>query len=221
MKATLPYLEEKFDEYNAGIFGGALPRVPLRLGRGTRTLGRCSFRSRRIPGIPAGLYDFRISVSGVFEFRSEAMLQDTLIHEMIHLEILSGGRRDSSAHGPLFRARMEEINGAFGRHITVSQRLTESEKDAVLAARPRRRHLIALVELADGRTGVRSLPLSGNGAARFLSSAMHSGFAKRCRLYLTDDPYFARFPRSSAPRVCIVDPAGIAARLAHAQALPF
>lgn len=121
MIPSLPFLEKRFETFNDAYFGGALPPVPLKLGRAVRSLGSCTYKKRRkwFGGIEYS--DFRIRISTAFDL-PEPEWEDVLLHEMIHYEILVNQRRDTSAHGRLFRARMREINERFGRHIVISHR---------------------------------------------------------------------------------------------------
>ena len=126
----------------------------------------------------------------------EAEVEDTILHEMIHLDIMSSQQRDTSAHGRLFRAKMDDLNRRFGRHITISHRLTDTEREQ---DRERRRHLVCVSRLKSGRWGV---TLAAHTRLYDLWAQMdrvpeivsHSWF-------LSTDPFFNRFPRSRTPKV--------------------
>ena len=124
MIATKPFLEERFATFNTLCFDGSLPPVPLRLGRAVRSLGSCTYRKKRHLFGRTEYYGFSIRISARFDL-PERVLEDVLLHEMIHYEILVNQRQDTSAHGRLFRARMKEINERYGRRITVSYRAGE------------------------------------------------------------------------------------------------
>ena len=49
MKATVPYIEQKFEEFNRQMFGGKLPKIPVELSDAKTFLGQCVFRTRRKP----------------------------------------------------------------------------------------------------------------------------------------------------------------------------
>ena len=121
MIATQAFLDSRFETFNTLCFGGALPPVPLKLGRAVRTLGACTYRKKRHLFGRMEYYGFTLRISTRYDL-PEAELEDILLHEMIHYEILVNQRRDTSAHGRLFRARMKEINEGFGRHIRISSR---------------------------------------------------------------------------------------------------
>ena len=123
MIVTTDFLEKRFETFNDAYFGGALPPVPLKLSRAVRSLGACTYKKRRKLLGGYKYYDFRIRVSTKYDL-PESELEDVLLHEMIHYEILVNQWRDTSAHGRLFRARMKEFNERYGRHIVVSYRRT-------------------------------------------------------------------------------------------------
>lgn len=196
MIATKPFLEERFATFNALCFDGALPPVPLRLGRAVRSLGSCTYKKRKHLFGRTEYYGFAIRVSTRFDL-PENELEDILLHEMIHYEILVNQRQDTSAHGRLFRARMKEINERFGRHITVSHRQTALQSCIVTDAKPVWR-AVALVQLKDGRTGIKVLPHTDRCLKAYRRGLMRSGEVANVEFYLTSDPWFSRFPKSSA-----------------------
>ena len=102
MIATIDYLERKFDEFNHTIFEGRLKTLPLRLSSARTFLGQLRYRrKRRFWG--GWKYDnFQLVISTAKEM-NEQLLEDTIIHEMIHYYILSNQLQDTSAHGKLFR----------------------------------------------------------------------------------------------------------------------
>ena len=122
MRPSLSFLQEKFDYFNGLCFGGCLPRVRLRVSHARCYMGQLRYKRRRSLLLRTRITDLVISVSDFLDL-SEAEVEDTLLHEMIHLHILLSGRRDRSAHGPLFRAKMRDFNEQFGRHVTVSYRI--------------------------------------------------------------------------------------------------
>ena len=49
MKATVPYIEKKFEEFNRQMFRGKLPKIPVELSDAKTFLGQCVFKKRRKP----------------------------------------------------------------------------------------------------------------------------------------------------------------------------
>lgn len=148
MRANIEFLSRKYREFNDLCFGGTLPEVPLRISRSRRTLGCLKYRrSRRLFGKDR-LTDFSIWISNCLDL-SQDVIEDTLIHEMIHLYIHSNGLRDTSAHGELFRKWMRRINTLHGRHITISRRSSAEENATDMV---RRGHYICVTRLRTGET---------------------------------------------------------------------
>ena len=202
MKPSVPYIEAKFDEFNTMIFGGALPRIPVSLGKAASYVGLCTFKSRRRPFRPVEYYDFRLRFSSRFDL-PEPELEDTIIHEMIHYHIRLRGIKDTSAHGKVFRQMMEDINTRYGRHITVSHRTTKEQREALVDRRPRLR-VVAIVSFTDGRQGLKQLPPAAPRVAAWHRALTLSGKVSGIEYYLVTDPWFNRYPTSSAFNVLFV-----------------
>lgn len=213
MIPTLDYVKRKFDEYNALCFEGSLKTPPIRMTTARSYLGQVSYKRRRTLTGRLSYSDFVLRFSARID-RPEAVVEDTILHEMIHYWILSTGRRDTSAHGPLFRAKMAEINARHGRHITISHRPSEDEKDGDTERRP---HLVCLISLRDGRRGFFV-------AARTRLFALWDEVAAlpqvaEWRWVVTRDPFFNRFPRCLRPKLYRLTDSERAAHLADARPL--
>lgn len=200
MIATLDYINRKFAEYNALIFGNRLPSIPMRIGHAKSTLGGVSYKKRRKPDGTYEYYNFRLTISSQFNL-SEQEQEDTLIHEMIHLYILSNQIHDTSPHGAIFRKLMNQINHKYGRNIKVMHHTSPGERanDQKI-----KEHYVCISEFCDGRTGITvaaktrvfliwgQLPLYYN--------------LKSYKWYWTTDPFFNRYPHSIKPRIYAIDP---------------
>ena len=197
MIATLPFLNKRFETFNHAYFAGALPPVPIKLSRAVRSLGSCTYKKRRKLFGTLVFSDFCIHVSTKFDL-PEDELEDILLHEMIHYEILVNQRKDSSAHGRLFRARMREFNEKYGRHISVSHRHALIPVTTQKETKPQ---VVARVQMKDGRTGVKRLPADLRRVKAYRRGLLLSGEIDAVDFFRTDDPYFLRFPKSSALNV--------------------
>ena len=125
MRATIPYIQEKFDTYNALCFEGKLPAVPLKLSRARTFLGRLEYKRKyNFWGRVTKCTDFLMRVSTYYDL-PEDQLDDIIIHEMIHYYIAYFCIKDRSAHGPVFRSMMKDINKKYGRHITISTKVEQ------------------------------------------------------------------------------------------------
>ena len=97
-------LSALFTRFNRDRFGGRLPRIPLRVSRRmTRSLGTISYHGR---GPSRGVREIALSAD-LLRSGNEAVLKDTLLHEMAHAEAwLRHGHR---GHGPVWRAVAERV----------------------------------------------------------------------------------------------------------------
>lgn len=202
VKPTVPYIRSKFDEFNALIFGGKLPQIPVALSNAVSYVGLCTFKTRRRAFRAPEYYDLKLRISTRFDL-PEAEVEDTIIHEMIHCYIRLNGIRDTSAHGKVFLQMMNNINARWGRHVTVSHHTTKEQREAALDKRVRP-HLIAVVSFKDGRQGLKLLTQDSRKVAAYHRALMRSGRVSGIEYYVESDPWFNRFPTSSAFNVFFV-----------------
>lgn len=135
MTPTIPYIQSRFDDFNARFFGGQLPPVPIRLSHAKGFLGKLTF-TRRKHGL-FGKYrneDFVLRINVRIDL-PESLIEDTILHEMIHYYIAVNQWNDTSVHGQLFRHEMARINAEGNRHITISYRLTKEQLAALYPER--------------------------------------------------------------------------------------
>lgn len=213
MRPTVEFLEERFARFNQLCFGGELPQVRLRVSSARTYLGQLRYqRKRRLFGATR-ITDLEIAVSQRYDM-PQCEVEDTLLHEMIHLYILVKNLRDESTHGPVFRKLMTAINQRFGRNITVSHRRTEDEMNQDTQ---RRNHYVCVSHLRDGRVGITLATPSSifqlwRGIAAF--DAVRSS-----QWYVSADPWFNRFRRSRTVKIYAVDVAALNQHLQTARQL--
>lgn len=121
MRAELQFLYEKFNEFNANIFNNRLPAINIRIDHAGRRLGCLMTRNRNLTYRQAP-QNYTIQISDRFDL-PQPMLEDILIHEMIHFELAVEEVTDTSSHGRLFKQRMAEINRTHDRHVSVRSTL--------------------------------------------------------------------------------------------------
>lgn len=121
MIPTNSLLVTLFRRYNQLYFGGRLPSVMI--GTNMRWHQRGITKWSTINGRNC---KFCIEISAR-EDLSEEELHDTLVHEMIHLDIASQQLHDTSPHGRLFTERMNDLNARFGLHIQVKFDRTDEQ----------------------------------------------------------------------------------------------
>ncbi len=203
MKATIPYIEQKFEEFNRKMFGGRLPKIPVELSDAKTFLGQCVYKKRRKLFGKAELYDFRLRINIRIDL-PERDVEDTIIHEMIHYYIGYNRLEDTSAHGPLFLAIMNEINRKFGRNLTVSHKSTKEQREQLQDKRSRH-HVIAVVTFHDGRTGIKVLPRVLRSILHYYNNVLVNGEVLSIQLYMSNNVFFNRYPNSSALKVYFLD----------------
>lgn len=219
---TIPYIQQKFDDFNRQYFGNLLPPIPIKLSNAKTFLGKVCYRKERgllnfwgrgrlARGCPASnekwgtscgkenhwhYSDFVLRINTRIDLPEE-VVEDTILHEMIHYYIVVNQLQDTSAHGRLFRAEMARLN-ALGRHIRISHRLTPEQ--AKQAQGKRKTRVVCVAYFKDGRVGVKVVPKQVAHVLRFHRAAfVHFPIDHLC-WYLSDSPFFAQYPSSSALR---------------------
>ena len=199
MKATVPFLEERFNYFNQLVFECRLPAVPIRLSKASRYMGLCVYRKSRRLGAGTVCTDLSIRINGIVDMEVQE-LEDVLLHEMIHCYMAYMGWEDSSSHGVLFREWMNRINTTYGRHISISHRCSEQQREQLGNARAGMR-IVALVTFCDGRCGIQVLPRVLSSILDYFKVVRAAEGVSGVELYATTNPYFGRYPRSAAYKV--------------------
>lgn len=205
MKATIPYVEKKFEEFNQLMFDGQLPKLPIELSDAKTFLGVCAYKRKRTLFGKIVCYDFKLRINTRIDLE-EQEIEDIIIHEMIHYYIGYNKIVDTSAHGRVFRQIMNTINEKFGRHIKISHKLTREEKQQLYDTK-RRWRVVAYVTFNDGRTGIKVLPRIAHRIVNYCDVVGQDSKVQSIELYMTNNPFFNRYPNSSALRVYYIDKA--------------
>lgn len=203
MKASVEFLQERFGHFNNLIFSGELPPVPIRLSNARSYVGQCRCKRKRTLFGKVQCYDFSIRINGKMDF-TESELEDVLIHEMIHYHIFFRGLKDSSAHGKVFRGIMNRVNSTFSRHVSISHKLSPEQREQQKDKRIRP-HVIAIISLKDGRNALKLLPRNAQSICRYNRELKSSGIVDSIAYYIGTDPWFNRFPTSSALNFIYID----------------
>lgn len=185
------------------MFAGRLPKLPIELSDAKTFLGVCVYKKRKLDNGKEEKYDFRLRINTRIDL-PEQEVEDTIIHEMIHYFIGVNQMEDSSSHGPLFLHMMNTLNEKFGRHITVSHKGTDEQNEQAIDTRPRW-HVIATVRFKDGRFGIKVLPRVLPRILNYYNKVLENKDIKCIELYMSNNPYFNRFPNSSALNIAYVD----------------
>lgn len=213
MIATIEYVEKKFHEFNELIFKGSLQPITIRLSNARTFLGQLRFTRKRNFFGSWQYSDFVLVVSKRKDM-GESLLEDTIIHEMIHYYILSNKIQDSSAHGKVFRRLQNDINTRFGRNICISHRC---DKDENLIEAVPRAHYVCISRFSDGKTGV-TVAAKSRLFELWDRIPAFPGVVE-CKWYLSMDPFFNPFPRSLKVKIYCVSNEKLEPVLAKARVL--
>lgn len=202
MTATVPFIADCFRRFNERYFESSLPEIPIRLSNAKGFLGKLTYTRQRSFWRTENYENFVLRINTRIDL-TQAELEDTIIHEMIHYYIAYHRLGDTSTHGTRFRAMMTAINRRDGRHITVTHRLTDEQQQQ--AAGRQRGRMVAVVEFTDGRIGVKVVPHRVSYMQAFQSGCRRHFSVASLRWYYSHDFFFARFPSSGALRVYLID----------------
>ena len=214
-KVTIPYVEQKFEEFNQLMFAGELPKLPIELSDAKTFLGMCVYKRRRTLWGRTEYYGFKLRINTRIDL-PEAEVEDIIIHEMIHYYIGYNKIVDTSAHGQVFRQMMNTINERYGRHIRISHKPNKEQKEQLYGTKQRWR-VVAYVTFKDGQTGVKVLPKIKDKIANYYCVVSRESRVESVKLYMTNNPYFNRYPNSSALRVHYIDKAEAEKQLEGAE----
>jgi predicted SprT family Zn-dependent metalloprotease len=196
MKPTIKYVQDKFREYNQLFFKGTLQEIPIELSDAKGFIGVCRYKKRELEDGTVELYDFRLRINARIDLPEEE-IQDTIIHEMIHYFIGVNRLEDSSSHGPMFQHLMNTINQQYCRHITISHKGTKEEAEQAIDKRAKW-HVIAVVTFFGGRRGIKVLPRIIQRILDYRKGMLSAQGVDHLEFYMSNDPFFNRFPNSAA-----------------------
>lgn len=217
MIPTVQFIQEKFAEFNLKMFGGRLPDVAVSLCHVTSFVGQYKSLSRVHADGRRENYSHQLRFSTAFDLE-ERVLEDTVIHEMIHYFISYNGLQDRTAHGPLFKAIMHSINENYGRSINISHRASNLELEKARTS-SKKWHVIAILHFTTGEKGVKVLPRVIPRIMEYHRTLSNASNIRRIDLYLHNSPFFNRYPTSTGRRCHAISEAEISEHLAGAYRL--
>lgn len=211
MVFTIPFIEKKFKEFNELIFHGKLPIVPIKLNKTTRSLGQCCFYSNfRENKEPIG---YSLKFSENFDL-AENVLEDIIIHEMIHLYLGVNNLQDTYHHGANFKKLMIEINARYHRNVTIVY--TGRSKD--ISDIPNVKwYVLAVVNYQNGKTGIHILPRMAQSIINYYTTTLANNSVKSIELYKVKDPFFKRYSNSLSQNCHFIDPQVLKPHLKDAE----
>lgn len=195
MRVDADCLKVWFSEFNAMYFGGCLPVPAISTGMSKTRLGSMSWRSGR--RIFRRVTDYSIRISNYYD-ADEMTFKSVLLHEMIHLYIVSAGLRDTSAHGLIFREQMRRIN-SYGWKVSVTAKM-----QGVAVSRPaRRRARVVLAAVTSGGKCIFSV-VSPRYVVRIDRVMRDSRDVSSYSWHISTDDYFAAYPVVRTPKGRVV-----------------
>lgn len=203
MRATVEYVERKFEEYNQLMFGGHLPMIPIKLSDAKTFLGLCVSKVRKLKDGCKQHYDFEMRINTRIDL-PETVVEDTIIHEMIHYFIGYNGLYDTSAHGAIFKSIMNSINSNFRRNISITHKTTTEQRTQAAGTKPVW-HIIAVVHMHNGTTGLKVLPRYETKILDYYNIVSRAKEVESIELYLHNNPFFNQYPTSSAYKIHPID----------------
>ena len=201
------------------MFAGQLPKLPIELSDAKTFLGVCAFKTRKGKDGKEICYDFKLRINTRIDL-PETEIEDTIIHEMIHYFIGYNQLEDASAHGPMFLHMMNSINAKYGRHLSVSYKVTKEQREQAIDAKQHWR-VVAVVKFKDGRYGIKVLPRIQQRIVNYYTKVSSSKDVERVELYMSNNVYFNRFPNSSVLNAHYVDIEEINKNIKGAEPLVF
>lgn len=206
-----------FAEFNALIFEGKLPQIPIYMSNAKGFLGKFVYRRKRSWLGGEKYCDMHLRINTRYDM-SERELEDTIIHEMIHYYIAYNNIKDSSAHGKVFRQMMADINQRFGREITISHR--KNDEPLVDTAQNKRKwHVVAVVDFADGRRGIKVLPKVEQSIEWYKQNVERAPEVEAVKFVWSLNVMFNKYPVSKSLIVHIVDRQALEEALKESVAL--
>ena len=113
---------------------------------------------------------------------------------------------------------MQRINEQHGRHLTVSHKGTKEQREQAFDTKPHW-HVVAVVLLKNGKTGVKVLPRVAPRIVNYYNQVGSHSSVEEIKLFLSKDIFFNRFPNSSALNVIFVDHDEVMKHLLDAERL--
>jgi len=198
MKATIPYAEKKFSEFNELYFEALLPPIPIQLTKARTFLGKVTYKGvRDFFGNIVKNKDFLMKISCSFDL-PENELEDVIIHEMIHYYIAWRNIRDTGVHGQVFRQMMTQINRNYGRNVSCRYN-GDTKPELSSSSRAAVGRIVCVSCFTDGRYG---LTVCATTKAYELKRSLPRYFPLRAMSWFySEDAFFHKFPRSKTPKI--------------------
>ena len=198
MIPTVDYIKQRYDQFNELLFENRLPDVSIELSNASSFLGKACYKPvEDAYGVRVGNKDFVLRISTKHDHPQD-FVDDVIIHEMIHIYIAYHNIYDTSVHGPVFRSIMRQINEQHNRHIELSHHGDDDKE-----TKTGKQYLICITDLNGHEHGITVCnPSRAYHIMRFLPRRYRF---KSMKWYLSDDPFFNRYPKSITAKIYKID----------------
>ncbi len=197
MICSLKYLREKYEEFNKLCFGGRLPVPVMRIGNAGKALGSVRYEPFRTPAGRICCRNIKLTISARYDLPQQE-LDDTILHEMIHLYLIYNNVEDDATHGHAFRRIMNDLNRRFSRHITVSAKGELRQSDNAAS-----QNVILITEMKNGLFGISRPAMTRIFHINREISEWKE--VKKMTWYNSSNPFFNKFPRCLKAKIYRID----------------
>lgn len=197
MRANITFIRDRFEYFNRIYFEGKLPNVGLRISSSVRTLGTLRHPRNHTSSIKPS--DLTLSISSRLDL-DRTIIEDTILHEMIHLYIFWFKINDTSSHGVQFKRIMSAINRKYHRNITIIHKGSEEEHYTDRIRKPR------IVIITGTKSGEKFVTVCTPSYALKIYRAFdsHSNIQVE-KVIASYDPIFAHYPASRTPKIYLIE----------------
>lgn len=200
MRANLNFVRTRFDYFNRLCFNNTLPEINIVLSDSIRMLGVFVVKRNADRGIFNRITVTKeIRISRRFDV-DESIIEDTLLHEMIHYYIWFKKLRDSSPHGEIFKSEMNRINCRYGRNIKIRHHDADALNDTDTRIM---KHYILVTAWKDGK--ILLTQVASTRLFEIYKDFIQSDKVNKVELYLSFNPWFNRFPTCRSAKAYRID----------------
>lgn len=186
MELSIFWIKENFAKFNKKIFNDKLETPHFKIFKSSKVNGRCSWKRN----ILSGECDFEISISNYYD-RTQKEFENTLIHEMIHLEFVQKGEFREH-HGRKWQKRAYEIGQEFGYDIKRCNQATSFERMANDQVQMTTANYVVRYKSKDGRTLMARI--SPKYLPRFVNYL--NSYAENVEWFITTNKIFSNYRKS-------------------------
>lgn len=185
MEISIFWIRENFSNFNKKIFNNKLETPTFKIIKSSKVNGRCSWQRNL-----SGDIECTISLSNYYN-RTQREFENTLIHEMIHLEFVQNGDFREH-HGRKWQKRAYEIGQEFGYEIKRCNQPTSLERIANDEVKMTTANYIVRYHSKDGRNLMARI--SPKNLPKFVN--YFNSYAENVEWFITTNKIFSTYRKS-------------------------